>query len=465
MIGMIAGIGNHKKRILFIVCVICSLLIHLVLLKVRIYQHTFFLPFLSSQNQPAINQPATRPIMLTHQIPDHIKRAYQRLKAINTTQQTPPTIPLPAPEQPPVPQQPAEPPQPQETPSGHKIFRAGTGFDAPMTEKALAPAPQPHAKHHPQKPAPEATEQSKQQASSNQAKTPPDQFTQTEPEQVMARIAPPFEHHTPMSAQQRTTPAQQETVTTKATQTNRLSMSTFDKNHVLAEDGVLPLSPESAAFAQAALAQTAFDAHLRKTGEQAALHGTHKHTSGTRTTGSPATRQRDRGPGLNFLAQENFEHIIREHMYEGDGNSSGTADDDDYASTYGASNVQRQYGDQRFLHYNRKIYQALQQSMDLVMRTLSMAQYQAAMDGVRAPTRINFSLDQNGQLVTVSVARSSGNIRYDNLAQKIIRDAAYPSIPKSFELRTTYHHYGILLFDPGPGARDTIGVSPYLEGE
>ncbi len=103
--------------------------------------------------------------------------------------------------------------------------------------------------------------------------------------------------------------------------------------------------------------------------------------------------------------------------------------------------------------------------MDIVLSSLTPAVYRAALDGVRYPTRIRFTLDQDGQLTSITIARSSGNPRYDNLSYKIVQEASYPSIPKSFGLHTTYHNYNILLYDVGPGPHANIGVSPYLEGE
>jgi len=123
-----------------------------------------------------------------------------------------------------------------------------------------------------------------------------------------------------------------------------------------------------------------------------------------------------------------------------------------------------QYGDLKYLHYNRKVYQALQQSMNLMVSRLSREQYKMALEDIQHPTRIRFALDQDGKLAGLTVVLSSGNYRYDALAYQIIQEASYPPIPKSFNMHTTYHTYGIILYYDG-APHDRIGVSPYLEGE
>ena len=168
--------------------------------------------------------------------------------------------------------------------------------------------------------------------------------------------------------------------------------------------------------------------------------------------------------GLNFLAQSNFEQMIREQNRTEEAGQAGTEAGVE-GEFHGTSQTQSQYGDPRFLHYKSKIYRALQQSMDIVLSSLTQAVYRAALDGIRYPTRIRFALDQDGQLISITIVRSSENPRYDNLAYKIIQEASYPSIPKSFGLHTTYHNYNILLYDIGPETHANIGVSPYLEGE
>lgn len=189
---------------------------------------------------------------------------------------------------------------------------------------------------------------------------------------------------------------------------------------------------------------------------------THNRTI-TKTHTHPTTEEESRP--LNFLSQENFEKIIRDQLNLAV-TDDGQNNQHEYAgSFYGASTTHNQYGDPRFLHYNSKIYHALQQSMSIVINTLSAMQYRNALDGVRSPTRIRFALDREGAVISIVITRSSGNMRYDNLSYKIVQEASYPSIPKSFGLSVTYHQYGILLYDVGPGPHQNIGVSPYLEGE
>jgi len=124
----------------------------------------------------------------------------------------------------------------------------------------------------------------------------------------------------------------------------------------------------------------------------------------------------------------------------------------------------QQFGELKYLHYNQKVYQALQQSMNLVVSRLSRDRYTMALDKIQHPTRIRFALNKDGKLIGVSIVLSSGNVQYDAVAQRIVQEGSYPPIPKSFNMHTTYHTYGIVLYYDG-APRDQIGVSPYLEGE
>ncbi len=134
------------------------------------------------------------------------------------------------------------------------------------------------------------------------------------------------------------------------------------------------------------------------------------------------------------------------------------------ASEASAPGVTEQYGDLKYLHYNQKVYQALQQSMSINVNRLSQQQHKMLIEGVDHPTRIRFALDQNGKIKGISVILSSGNPSYDSITHQIVKDASYPPIPKSFDMQTTYHTYGIVLYYTG-APQPNFGVSPYLEGE
>jgi TonB family protein len=134
------------------------------------------------------------------------------------------------------------------------------------------------------------------------------------------------------------------------------------------------------------------------------------------------------------------------------------------AAEASAPGVAEQYGDLKYLHYNQKVYQALQQSMSINVNRLSQQQHKMLIEGVDHPTRIRFALDQNGKIKGMSVTLSSGNPSYDSIAHQIVKDASYPPIPKSFDMQTTYHTYGIVLYYTG-APQPNFGVSPYLEGE
>jgi len=461
---MIADMSINKKRALVIGCIILSLLIHLMLLKMRIYTKYFVFPGSAQTTSTDFDRQqqlaqSLRPMFMTKQLPKNFKRAQQHALQLPTQATLPPTARAQAPTQqqlltpPPTPvQNPTVTPEPEKTPSGHKIFRAGTSLTAPMTEHALAPSPEahrPHAHHPAQKPEPS---EPTTPGSAPQAEQPAQPAPSPGSAQMDLPSATQAQAPTSTPLQQERTPAQkihaQESPTHKPgteSSGNRLTLTKFDPN------GTVPIQEFSAQqFEQVSHSTT----QPGSTGQVSYSRGQTQAAQSRATTKSTSK-------GLNFLSQENFEHMIREHMSE-DGAQTGAEESDDHNAWYG-SHVQNQYGDMRFLHYNRKIYQALQQSMSIVMGGISPAQYRAVMDGVRTPTRINFALDQNGQVISITIGHASGNLRYDNLAIKIVKEASYPTIPKSFELHTTYHHYGILLFDPGSDAN--IGVSPFLEGE
>ncbi len=132
---MIIEISITKKRILIIGCIIISLLIHLTPLKMHLYTNKLFR--LPNQNptqqlsQPSIAlERSIKPLMLTKQLPPKKISATQPF----ITQSSPTAQPLVTTPTPPLQSLPEEPA------STHKIFRAGTGFDAPMTDQALTPA-------------------------------------------------------------------------------------------------------------------------------------------------------------------------------------------------------------------------------------------------------------------------------------------------------------------------------------
>jgi hypothetical protein len=126
--------------------------------------------------------------------------------------------------------------------------------------------------------------------------------------------------------------------------------------------------------------------------------------------------------------------------------------------------IAEQYGDLKYLHYNRKIYQALQQSINIALRNLSQNQYNATFESIQRPARVRFSLDKNGRPHHIRITMSSGNAHYDTLVQNIVQSSAFPPIPQSFNMHTTHHAYGVILYDDGK-SHENIGVSPYLEGE
>lgn len=165
------------------------------------------------------------------------------------------------------------------------------------------------------------------------------------------------------------------------------------------------------------------------------------------------TAQQNQQPltNLNFLRDDNVYESIRE----------------------GAINQQRngrpagspaQYGEIKYLHYNQRVYTAMQESMNILMRTMRAAQYRAIMQDICTPTRVRFCLNRNGKLEYAQIAVPSSNPLYDQVALKIIEEASFPSIPSSFNLEKTYFTYGILLYEDDGGHYE-IGVSPFLEGD
>ena len=135
---------------------------------------------------------------------------------------------------------------------------------------------------------------------------------------------------------------------------------------------------------------------------------------------------------LDFLSPQNMYQAMRQRATEAS-----------------APGVAEQYGDLKYLHYNQKVYQALQQSMSILASRLSQNQHKTLLEGVDHPTRIRFALDQNGKIKGISIILSSGNPSYDSVAYQIVKDASYPPIPKSFDMHTTYHTYGIVLYYTG----------------
>ncbi|KKP95183.1 MAG: hypothetical protein US13_C0011G0028 [candidate division TM6 bacterium GW2011_GWE2_36_25] len=152
---------------------------------------------------------------------------------------------------------------------------------------------------------------------------------------------------------------------------------------------------------------------------------------------------------LSFLSPQNIYQAMRQRATEMTASSPGVAE---------------QYGEFKYLHYNQKVYQALQQSMSIIANRLSQQQHDMLLHNIQHPTRIRFALDQQGQLKGIAIILASGNPAYDSLAYQIVKEASYPPIPKSFNMHTTYHTYGIVLYYNGV-PQDNFGVSPYLEGE
>ena len=152
---------------------------------------------------------------------------------------------------------------------------------------------------------------------------------------------------------------------------------------------------------------------------------------------------------LSFLSPQNIYQAMRQRATEMTASSPGVAE---------------QYGEFKYLHYNQKVYQALQQSMSIIANRLSQQQHDMLLHNIQHPTRIRFALDQQGQLKGIAIILASGNPAYDSLAYQIVKEASYPPIPKSFNMHTTYHTYAIVLYYNGV-PQDNFGVSPYLEGE
>lgn len=163
---------------------------------------------------------------------------------------------------------------------------------------------------------------------------------------------------------------------------------------------------------------------------------------------------------LSFLSQQRFTDMMRQNILANQ--------DDAPAGGIGmpghSGGMAQQRGDPKYLHYNSKVYTAIQQSMDVTVAQLSRGQHAALLDGVKHPARVRFALDSDGKPHDIRISVASGNERYDALVLSIIAQASFPSIPRSFDMRVTYHNYGIILYADGT-PREHIGVAPYIEGE
>lgn len=170
---------------------------------------------------------------------------------------------------------------------------------------------------------------------------------------------------------------------------------------------------------------------------------------------------------LSFLNDASMREAVRTHALsdadtpEGDGSGFGVGSG---LGLGGPGGADAQYGDPKYLFYNRKVYQGLQQSMMIQMQQVTTVQMARLTHGLQAPTAVRFALDERGRVKDARVVRASGNYYYDTLALAIVKEASYPPIPRSFGMHTTYYTYSIILFDSGY-APDTVGVSPYIEGE
>lgn len=312
----------------------------------------------------------------------------------------------------------------------HKVYRAGTGFDAPMTEHALIvdAGGGPGSGGRPRR---EPAREQRSQVEQIQTAGQPTSFT--DPSTVKQL---PAKHGAP----------------------GLLEAQPGVGGHVSLAPIQGPIDSDRMVLYRHGITgadqQTQLDQAVSVT--EPALH---ERSSRTATT-------------LNFLSEKAlFEHM-RSHVLTDEperelGSSAGSSAMGPVGggAGFGSGGVASQYGDPRFLFYNRKIYQALQQSMNIEVQKLTNVQFGRMMHGVKAPTRIRFALDADGHIKDVRVVESSGNYYYDILSQAIVKEASYPPIPRSFGMHTTYHAYGIILYHDASIPSDTIGVSPYLEGE
>ena len=173
---------------------------------------------------------------------------------------------------------------------------------------------------------------------------------------------------------------------------------------------------------------------------------------------------------LSFLSNQRFTDMMRQNILANQDDTSDGAQSFENQRVGGigmpgrSGGVAQQYGDPKYLHYNSKVYTAIQQSMEVAMAQLSHRQYAAIIDGTKRAARVRFALDNTGAPQAIRIAVSSGNESYDTLVQRIIAEASFPSIPQSFNMHATYHNYGIILYADGT-SREHIGVSPYIDGE
>ena len=314
---------NRKQKLYILICVAISILLHLLLLILNLF--------------------------FEHKVP-----TFQKIAA-PIQQKSNPIMMM---------QQPPNPPM-------HRIHRAGTGEQAPRTEKALSMG-QPSAPMTPPMPA---------------QTTPPSQHERTSAEKKAEKA--PAKKNKP-----------QKQTRTFTSPTGRVPIQQFFQD-AIDEDN------------------------------------------------TPEQDTKELKKALYFLSPQHLYETMRKQAVETPSSSGGVAE---------------QFGNTKYLHYNRKVYEGLQQAMNLIVSRLSQAQYKMTIDQIQHPTRIRFALDQNGKLLGLTIVLSSGNRAYDAMASQIVQDASYPPIPKSFNMHTTYHTYGIVLFYDGP-PRDDMGVSPYLEGE
>ena len=323
---MIPEIVNKKQEQIILICIVISLLLHIAVLLFYLNQKSDFSSF---KKQLAIApKKSTKPIYMT---------------------KTPPQ------------------------PPAHRVHRAGTGTDAPKTEKALSMG------------------------------TP-----QIQP----PSMTPPVPHPPQQTPTPPTEPTPPKKIEKKAEQHLK------QKKIITSPSGRIPMQQ---------FFQDAIDEEQIQEQDTTSLKS-----------------------ALHFLAPQHIYAAMKQQAV-------------DAPPTNG---VAKQYGESKYLHYNQKIYQALQQSMNLLANRLSKNKYEEIMYNVQQPTRIRFALDQQGKLKGISILINSGNMLYDKLAYQIVTEGSYPPIPKSFNMHTTYHTYGIILMYDGARSYDNnIGVSPYLEGE
>jgi|GEM_PF-1851985 len=439
---MIAEIVGTKKRILVLACVVLSLLVHLTPLRIHLYSLKFFnVGRVDSEQVFDIRPPITitrtiKPLMMTKQLPRKLS-----VPSMYETRPVSENIPVEQPvSQEPVQQifgqEPLSEPVPQEQPveqSTHKIVRAGTGFDAPMTDFAITPAlakPGAHAAKTVQNPPVQSPIEP-----TSQPEAPDDYLDDAE----SVSEAPYYDADIETPAAEDARAGEEAIFTDEEPGTLRVRRAVLEEGGAGNEVVSVHDGGRRAGYA-------------RPRGKKSSV------------TSSSRNHETKNKQGLDFLSRENFERMIRD-QFSGDGDGVVGTEAGYEGVFHGASTISSQYGDPRYLHYNSKIYHALQQSMDVVMSGINPAYYRTVMDGITRPAGIRFALDQEGQVKFLHVARSSGNVRYDILATKIVQEASFPSIPKSFGFHTTYHNYNILLYDVGPGPHANIGVAPYLEGE